>query len=86
MADLYTKIQNKLDEENSIYIQDAENFVSYRLKDAYWEIVSGTQFKGEAEHGFTHSNLKSFLCKMPHESKIKGSCLIVTGINLSTQI
>jgi hypothetical protein len=73
---------------NAMQIQDGTAICSiqYDRETGYWKKVAGVMPKGQAEAGFTHSNLFIFLCQMPHESRRKGTVLIVTGIPLTEKI
>jgi len=84
--DMYQHVQKEISSCNAMQIQDGELFCSLHWTGAYWEKVAGEMPAGQAQMGFTTSNLKQFLCKMPHESRRKETVLLITGIPLSKTI
>jgi hypothetical protein len=83
IMDMYQHVQKEIESCNAMQIQDGELFCSIQWNGSYWEKVAGEMPAGQAPKGFTSSNLTQFLCKMPHESRRKGTVLLITGIPLS---
>ena len=83
--DMYQHVQKEIESCNAMQIQDGESFLSIQWNQAalYWEKIAGEMPVGQAPGGFTPSNLLNFLCKLPHESRRKGTVLLITGIPLS---
>jgi hypothetical protein len=84
--DLYTAIQSRLDEVNAVSINCGTTVCSLVKKDGYWEKVSGIMPAGFAEKGCNNHTLLKYLADTPHETKRKGTVLVVTGIDLTKNI
>jgi hypothetical protein len=84
--DLYTTIQGRLDECNAIQIACGTTVCSLAKKDGYWEKVSGICPAGFAEKGCANHTLVKYLADTPHETKRRGTVLMVSGIDLTKNI
>ena len=83
--DMYQHVQKEIESCNAMQIQDGESFLSlcFDVDIRYWKKVGGDVPAGRADMGFTISELTKFLYEMPHESRRKGTVLLITGIPLS---
>lgn len=84
--DLYTAVENRLSEVNAVQIQCGTTACSFVRKDGYWEKVSGIVPAGFAEKGCHNHTLVKYLAETPHETKRKGTVLVVSGIDLTKNI
>lgn len=78
MANLYDAINDKLEKVNCVQIQRGTDITAYALnKERYrWESRRNGVVTVQATYQLT-----AMLADLPHESRIKGTMLVVTAIN-----
>lgn len=85
--DMSQFVERELSSCNALQIQDGELFCSLKWNaGGFWELVAGEMPKDITTKGFTSMGLLNYMIKMPHESRRKGTVLLITGIPLDKKV